>query len=96
MKDAGSTGCPSVAPPPWAHWDMCQRFSAVVFASGSAGTQAGLVAGKALAGWPGEVLGISAAKRGDELVPEVFALSDETAQFLGTSVREEMVCVDDG
>ncbi|MCD4670469.1 MAG: pyridoxal-phosphate dependent enzyme, partial [Actinomycetia bacterium] len=38
------------------------HFDAIVFASSSAGTQAGLVIGKSIAKWPGEIIGMSVAK----------------------------------
>lgn len=71
------------------------QFSAVVFPSGSAGTQAGLVVGKALTGWPGEVLGISVAKSKDHLEEDVFDLAQATAARFGTEIDRRTVCVDD-
>ena len=71
------------------------RFSAVVFASSSAGTQAGLVVGKSIADWPGQVLGFSVAKDSKRLQQDVFNLAQETASRLGTSIDRRTVCVDD-
>jgi 1-aminocyclopropane-1-carboxylate deaminase/D-cysteine desulfhydrase-like pyridoxal-dependent ACC family enzyme len=39
-----------------------RSFHAIVATSSSAGTQAGLVVGKAIAKWPGQILGISVSK----------------------------------
>ncbi len=71
------------------------EFSAILHASSSAGTQAGLLAGQALAGWAGEVLGISVAKPQTELESEVFELAHATAADLGAAVEASRVAVDE-
>ena len=71
------------------------RFDTIVFASSSAGTQAGLVVGKAMAGWPGQVLGISTAKPRDRQERDVFDLAQATAARLGATVDRRDVLVDD-
>ena len=71
------------------------NFDSIVFASGSAGTQAGLVVGKSIAGWPGQILGFSVAKPGDKLKEAVFSLASKTAELLGSSINSTDVCVDD-
>ena len=71
------------------------RFDAVVFASSSAGTQAGLVVGKAIARWPGRVLGISTAKPGERQERDVLELARATAVRLGATVGRRDVEVDD-
>jgi L-cysteate sulfo-lyase len=71
------------------------HFDSIVFASGSAGTQAGLVVGKSIANWPGQVLGFCVAKKSDELEEAVFNLAQETADNLGISIDRRDVCVDD-
>lgn len=38
------------------------RFSRIVHATGSAGTQAGLIAGSLLRGWPGEIIGMAVSR----------------------------------
>ncbi len=70
-------------------------FDAIVLASGSAGTQAGLVVGKALMDWPGQIIGFSVAKEGCQLQQDVVNLAQATASMLGVSVDDQTVCVDD-
>ena len=70
-------------------------FDTLVFATSSAGTQAGLVAGKALANWPGRILGISVAKAGDTQRQDVFALAQETAARFQCPIDRQDVRVDD-
>jgi 1-aminocyclopropane-1-carboxylate deaminase/D-cysteine desulfhydrase-like pyridoxal-dependent ACC family enzyme len=71
------------------------QFSAIVFPSGSAGTQAGLVVGKSLGSWPGLVLGVSVAKERDRLQQDVFHLAQTTAGLFGAAIDPDTVCVDD-
>ena len=70
-------------------------FDAIVLASSSAGTQAGLVVGQFIAHWPGQVLGFSVAKDRERQQQEVFALAQETAGRLGASMDRSTICVDD-
>jgi D-cysteine desulfhydrase family pyridoxal phosphate-dependent enzyme len=71
------------------------RFRAVVFASSSGGTQAGLVVGQAIAAWPGQVLGISVAQDGVSLRRDVLALARAAGETFGVAVDELSVCADD-
>ena len=71
-------------------------FEAIVHASSSAGTQAGLVVGQALAGWDGRVIGISVAKPAAEQEQDVLTLAEATALQLGCDVDATSVVVDDG
>jgi D-cysteine desulfhydrase family pyridoxal phosphate-dependent enzyme len=70
-------------------------FSSIVFATASAGTQAGLVVGKSMARWPGQVLGFSVAKEAPVQQEDVFTLARATAATLGGVVERETVVVDD-
>ncbi len=70
-------------------------FDALVMASSSAGTQAGLVVGKTLAGWPGQILGISVAKDRESQRQDVFDLAQATAGRLHGSIDRQDVHVDD-
>lgn len=70
-------------------------FDAVVLTSSSAGTQAGLIVGKAIANWPGKILGISVAKDSESLQQEVFDLAQATADRLQCSIDRQDVRVDD-
>ena len=58
----------------------------ILFASSSGGTQAGLVVGAALHGFPGEVLGISVDKTSDALCMCVAHLAKETFDLLGQPI----------
>ena len=77
----------------------CERlgieFDHIVHATGSGGTQAGLVVGKELSGWSGQILGISVAMKKGELEPHVLELASATAGLLGGKVSKGAVKVDD-
>jgi D-cysteine desulfhydrase family pyridoxal phosphate-dependent enzyme len=70
-------------------------FDHIIHASGSGGTQAGLVVGKALMGWDGKISGISVSMDGETLEELVFALAVQTAGLFGGSVSRESVVVAD-
>lgn len=70
-------------------------FDAIVVTSSSAGTQAGLVVGKVISGWPGQILGISVAQDSDSLQQDVFDLARATANRLQCSIDRQDVRVDD-
>jgi 1-aminocyclopropane-1-carboxylate deaminase/D-cysteine desulfhydrase-like pyridoxal-dependent ACC family enzyme len=71
-------------------------FNQIVHATGSGGTQAGLVVGKEITGWPGEINGISVAMARDEMEQVIFKLADETAGILGGRVERKTIKLDDG
>ncbi len=70
-------------------------FDQIVHASGSGGTQAGLVVGKEMTGWPGRVSGISVAMGREDLAEKVYKLALEAASLLGGRIERESVLVDD-
>ncbi|UCD53502.1 MAG: D-cysteine desulfhydrase family protein [Phycisphaerales bacterium] len=72
------------------------EFEAILHASSSAGTQAGLVVGQALAGWPGRVVGISVAKPRAVQQQDVLDLARATAAEIGLRVEPSGVAVEDG
>jgi D-cysteine desulfhydrase len=72
------------------------EFDHIIHASGSAGTQAGLVVGKDLTSWAGQVTGVSVAMGRAELEENVFTLASETAGMLGGRAIRSSVQVDDG
>jgi L-cysteate sulfo-lyase len=72
------------------------EFDAIIHASSSAGTQAGLVVGQAASGWRGHIIGVSVAKPKASLEKEVLDLSQETAAQIGVSVEPPSIVVDDG
>jgi len=64
-------------------------------ASSSAGTQAGLVAGQAITGWPGQIIGISVDVPKDDLENNVYELAQAAGNFLNIQVPRSLVTVDD-
>lgn len=73
-------------------------FDRVLFASGSGGTQAGLVVGAKACGYEGQVLGISVSRTSEDLGAKVSALLEPTAAGLGLDLAfgPEDVQVNDG
>jgi len=71
------------------------RFDQIIHASGSGGTQAGLVIGKEMTGWDGKIFGISVAMDKQELGEKVYKLALEAATRLGGRVEKDSVLVDD-
>lgn len=71
------------------------RFEALVLATSSAGTQAGLVAGKRLTGWPGRIIGMAVAKDRPQLEREIAVLVGQTAAFIGAAWDPADIIVDD-
>jgi D-cysteine desulfhydrase family pyridoxal phosphate-dependent enzyme len=67
----------------------------IVHATSSGGTQAGLVVGKALAGWKGKVIGMGVAKDKPTLTNEVYKLACATAASFGIKVDIKDVIVDE-
>jgi D-cysteine desulfhydrase len=58
----------------------------IIFASSSGGTQAGLVLGARLFGYPGQVLGISVDEPPDVLQKRVAELASESSQLVGERI----------
>ena len=76
---------------------QCPSPEWMVLASSSGGTQAGLVAGARLLGYPGKILGMSVDLPGPELRAKVAPLASEVCALLGraTSIREGEILVED-
>lgn len=72
------------------------QFDAIIHASSSAGTQAGLVVGQEVSGWNGSIIGISVAKNREELHQNVLDLARKTAAELNAAIEPSRVLVDDG
>jgi 1-aminocyclopropane-1-carboxylate deaminase/D-cysteine desulfhydrase-like pyridoxal-dependent ACC family enzyme len=72
------------------------EFDHIFHASGSGGTQAGLVVGKDLVQWPGRITGVSVSAARAELAGKVYTLASETASLLGARASRDSVFVDDG
>lgn len=62
-----------------------EPLDAIVLASGSGGTQAGLVLGAQLAGWQGQLLGVSVGPTADVVQTRVRNALAEAAQIIGLS-----------
>ncbi len=71
------------------------EFDAIIHASSSAGTQAGLIIGKAISQWRGSIIGISVAKPKTTLKKDVLDLAQKIAVKINTSVEPSSVVVDD-
>jgi L-cysteate sulfo-lyase len=74
------------------------EFDKIFVASGSSGTQAGLVCGSILAKWSGEIIGISVGRGKDEQENMIISLVKETFDMLGidkTGRVEDKVSVDE-
>ena len=75
--------------------DMGIEFQTMIHATASAGTQTGLVVGKAASGWAGNIMGIAVAKNRPQLEDEIKALADQTASLLGAEYNPADISVDD-
>jgi len=67
----------------------------IFHASSSAGTQAGLVAGQAITGWPGEIIGVSVDVPKMELEKNVHVLAQAAGDFLNIQVPKSIITVDE-
>ncbi len=71
------------------------EFKQIFHATGSAGTQSGLVSGKALTGWQGLINGIAITKNSEQIKKEVKQLAEETGKLLEVTIKDEDIIVDD-
>jgi len=76
------------------------EFNKIVVASGSAGTQAGLVAGKLLSGWPGEILGITVSRDKFTQSKKIQGIVKEILEILKnpvgeSKIRQAVITIDD-
>ena len=71
------------------------NFDSIFLASGSGGTQAGLVLGKMISKWQGEIIGISVGRSATELHSVVDNLAKETAKLLYFESIETEFIVDE-
>lgn len=69
-------------------------FDYIFLASGSGGTQAGLVLGKMISDWQGEIIGISVGRSAKELHSVVDNLAKETAKMLNFAPSSTKFVVD--
>lgn len=75
--------------------EYCQRtgveFSKIIIATGSAGTQAGLVTGQLISGWAGSVIGMSVSRKSNEQEEKVFNVVKNTFKLLKLPYNAEKV-----
>jgi 1-aminocyclopropane-1-carboxylate deaminase/D-cysteine desulfhydrase-like pyridoxal-dependent ACC family enzyme len=71
------------------------EFKNVFLATGSAGTQAGLITGKALTKWNGTINGIAITKNARQIFNEVKILADETGKMFDVLINDSDILVDD-
>jgi D-cysteine desulfhydrase family pyridoxal phosphate-dependent enzyme len=71
------------------------EFSNIFHATGSAGTQSGLLAGKAMTGWQCSINGIAITKNSEQITSEVKALAEETSQMINVKINDADIIVDD-
>lgn len=75
------------------------RFSKIIVATGSSGTQAGLVTGQLLSGWKGSVTGMSVSRKREEQEKKVLQVVMDTCQLLNTpcdtDIAKKLITVDD-
>ncbi len=72
------------------------EFDAVIHASSSAGTQAGLIVGQVISGWKGQIIGVSVANPQAELRRDVLDLARATAAETNAVVDPSSIVIDDG
>lgn len=70
-------------------------FDTIILATGSAGTQAGLVVGKALTGWHGRIIGMSVSRDAEAAKEKVYRLAEKTASMFKATVQESDVLIED-
>ena len=66
-------------------------FGEIILASGSAGTQAGLVAGQAISGWQGRISGMAVSRNRVEQEQKVFEIAKDTLDLIGCEYDEEKI-----
>ena len=75
--------------------DESIEFTTIIHTTGSAGTQAGLIVGKAMSAWQGNIIGMAVAKDSSRLEKEIKVLSDKTAALLNVEYDQEDIVVED-
>ncbi|MBI5646418.1 MAG: pyridoxal-phosphate dependent enzyme [Ignavibacteriae bacterium] len=72
------------------------EIGAIVHATSSAGTHAGLLVGRALSGWDGRIIAMAVAKSEEQLRNEAAALAGTLADSLGVDIDPAGLLVDAG
>lgn len=71
------------------------EFTNIFHATGSAGTQSGLVVGKTITEWQGLINGIAITKNKEQITAEVKKLAGETGKLFDITIKDEDIIVDD-
>ena len=71
------------------------NFESIFHATGSAGTQSGLVVGKAITYWKGRIIGIAITKDAKQIIKEVKTLTGETGKLFEVLINDADIIVDD-
>ena len=71
------------------------KFNKMFHATGSGGTQAGLVVGQAVSGWEGEIIGFSVGKAGGLLSVIIIELANQTSNIFDIQFDPELVRIDE-
>lgn len=71
------------------------RFDAIVHATGSGGTQAGLLAGQLIGRWPGRIIGVSVSRNTLAQETKVWSVLDRAGAMLETDLTRAHVIVND-
>ena len=74
-------------------------FSKIIVATGSSGTQAGLIAGQMISGWEGSITGMSVSRKSEKQKEKVFKVVKDTFEFLNmpfdAGKAEKLINIDD-
>jgi len=70
-------------------------FKSIFHATGSAGTQSGLLVGKTITGWDGQLYGIAVTKDSERITGEVEALAHDTGKLFDIEINYIDIKVDD-
>lgn len=71
------------------------HFSNIIHATGSAGTQSGLILGKTKHKWKGNIIGIAVGKNSSQLYYEVLDLSSQAARKFKLQIKPSDIIIDD-
>lgn len=71
------------------------RFDAIVHATGSGGTQAGLLAGQMLSNWPGRIIGVSVSRQTLAQEARVWSVLEQAETMLAADLTRAQVIVND-
>ncbi len=71
------------------------EFSSIVVATGSGGTQAGLIVGQTLSNWGGTIIGMNASRSTAAQIQQVRRVLDRVDEFLGIDLGAAPIITDD-